>query len=85
MSKGDQYVKLVEWSDQDGCFIGSCPELFYGGCHGPDARDVFSELCTIVDETVEIYERDGRFPYPQRHDVDEAGGKKHRQECPCYS
>ena len=49
MSKGDRYVKLVEWSEQDACFIGSCPELFYGGCHGPDAKDVFSELCTIVD------------------------------------
>jgi predicted RNase H-like HicB family nuclease len=65
MSKGDQYVKLVEWSDQDGCFIGSCPKLFYGGCHGPDARDVLAERCTIVDETVEIYERDGRpLPVP---------------------
>ena len=64
MTKGDKYVKLVEWSDQDECFIGSCPELFYGGCHGPDARVVFSELCTIVDETVEIYERDGR-PLPE--------------------
>ena len=27
MSKGDEYVKLVEWSDEDACFIGSCPEL----------------------------------------------------------
>ena len=44
MTKADRYVKLVEWSDEDGCFIGSCPELFYGGCHGGDARSVFSEL-----------------------------------------
>jgi predicted RNase H-like HicB family nuclease len=63
MSKGDKYVKLVEWSDEDQCFIGSCPELFYGGCHGPDARKVFSELCDIVEETVAIYEREGR-PLP---------------------
>jgi len=60
MKKGDKYVKLVEWSEQDQCFIGSCPELFYGGCHGSDARLVFSELCDIVDETVELYEQDGR-------------------------
>lgn len=59
MSKGDKYVKLVEWSDTDACFIGSCPELFFGGCHGADAKEVFSELCTIVDEIVDIYERDG--------------------------
>jgi predicted RNase H-like HicB family nuclease len=63
MSKGDKYVKLVEWSDEDQCFIGSCPELFYGGCHGQDARRVFSELCEIVEETIGIYEREGR-PLP---------------------
>jgi predicted RNase H-like HicB family nuclease len=64
MSKGDRYVKLIEWSEEDGCFIGSCPELFYGGCHGSDARAVFSELCEVIDETVEIYERDGK-PLPE--------------------
>ncbi len=65
MSKGDKYVKLVEWSEEDGCFIGSCPELFYGGCHGDDPRAVFDELCQIVEETVELYQRDGKsLPTP---------------------
>jgi predicted RNase H-like HicB family nuclease len=64
MSKGDKYVKLVEWSDEDGCFIGSCPELFYGGCHGSDAKSVFSELCEIIEDTIELYEREGR-PLPE--------------------
>jgi predicted RNase H-like HicB family nuclease len=65
MSKGDKYVKLVEWSDEDECFIGSCPELFYGGCHGSDPKSVFSELCNIIDETIEIYHREGRpLPVP---------------------
>lgn len=65
MTKADKYVKLVEWSDEDGCFIGSCPELFYGGCHGTDAKAVFSELCAIIDETVELYEREGKaLPEP---------------------
>jgi predicted RNase H-like HicB family nuclease len=63
MSNGDKYVKLVEWSEEDSCFIGSCPELFYGGCHGRDARGVFAELCEIVEETVQLYEQDGR-PLP---------------------
>lgn len=63
MSKGDRYLKLVEWSEEDGCFIGSCPELFYGGCHGSDAKAVFAELCEIVDEAVEVCERDGK-PLP---------------------
>jgi len=64
MIQADRYVRLVEWSDEDGCFIGSCPELFYGGCHGSDPRAVFDELCQIVEETVENYTRDGK-PLPQ--------------------
>jgi len=65
MSKGEKYVKLIEWSEKDSCFIGSCPELFYGGCHGSDAKEVFNELCQIVEETVELYKQDGKsLPIP---------------------
>lgn len=64
MSRGDKYVKLVEWSDEDACFIGSCPELFYGGCHGTDAKAVFAELCAIVEDSIGLYEREGR-PLPE--------------------
>jgi predicted RNase H-like HicB family nuclease len=65
MSEGDRYVKIVEWSDQDGCFIGSSPELFYGGCHGEDPRLVFDELCQIVEETIALYKQDGKaLPKP---------------------
>ena len=65
MSKGDRYVRLVEWSDEDGCFIGSCPELFYGGCHGQDAKAVFAELCEIIEDTIKVYEREGKaLPEP---------------------
>jgi predicted RNase H-like HicB family nuclease len=63
MKNADKYVKLVEWSEQDACFIGSCPELFYGGCHGSDAKQVFSDLCQIVDETLVIYSQEGK-PLP---------------------
>jgi predicted RNase H-like HicB family nuclease len=61
MSKGDRYVKLVEWSDEDACFIGSCPELFYGGCHGQDARTVFSDLCDLIDDSIQLYESEGKI------------------------
>jgi len=63
MSKGDRYVKLIEWSEEDNCFIGSCPELFYGGCHGRDAKILFAELCDIVEEAIALYEQDGK-PLP---------------------
>jgi predicted RNase H-like HicB family nuclease len=60
MKEGARYVKIVEWSDEDQCFVGSCPGLFYGGCHGPDEKGVFSELCELVDETIELYRNEGR-------------------------
>ena len=49
MRDSARYVKIVEWSDEDQCFVGSCPGLFYGGCHGDDEQAVFAELCEIVD------------------------------------
>jgi len=63
MNEGAKYLKIIEWSDEDGCFIGSCPELFYGGCHGDNERKVFDELCQVVKETIELYRQNGK-PLP---------------------
>ena len=63
MKESSRYVKIVEWSDDDHCFIGSCPGLLYGGCHGDDEMEVFSELCKIVAETIEVYRDQGK-PLP---------------------
>jgi predicted RNase H-like HicB family nuclease len=60
MSESAHYVKIVEWSNEDQCFVGSCPGLFYGGCHGSDEKQVFAELCEIVEETIELYRQDGK-------------------------
>ncbi len=61
MHKGTKYIKLVEWSEEDGCYIGSCPELFYGGCHGKQEQEVFIKLCRIIEETIELYKQDGKL------------------------
>ena len=47
-----RYLKIVEWSDEDRCFVGRCPGLFFGGCHGTDETKVYKELCGIVEEHV---------------------------------
>ncbi|MEJ7590057.1 MAG: type II toxin-antitoxin system HicB family antitoxin [Planctomycetaceae bacterium] len=60
MNQPSRYVKIVEWSDEDNCFLGSCPGLFFGGCHGDDEQTVFAELCQIVEETVQLYQQEGR-------------------------
>ncbi|BBO16477.1 type II toxin-antitoxin system HicB family antitoxin [Candidatus Brocadia pituitae] len=63
MKDSMHYVKIIEWSDEDQCSVGSCPGLFYGGCHGNDEKEVFAELCEIVEETIEFYKKDGK-PLP---------------------
>ena len=50
-----RYVKIVEWSEEDQCYVGSSPGLIYGGCHDDDERAVFDELCRIVEEAIELY------------------------------
>ena len=60
MKESARYVKIVEWSEEDQCFVGSCPGLLFGGCHGGDEQAVFAELCEIVNETLALYARDGR-------------------------
>ena len=44
MKDSARYVKIVEWSEEDQCYIGSSPGLIYGGCRGDDERIVFDEL-----------------------------------------
>ena len=64
MKDSARYAKIVEWSEEDGCYVGSCPGLMFGGCHGDDEKAVFEELCQIVEEMVELYKRDKK-PLPR--------------------
>ncbi len=63
MKDSAKYVKIVEWSEEDHCFVGSAPGLMYGGCHGSDEKKVFYELCELVEETIELYRKEGK-PLP---------------------
>lgn len=60
MKDSARYAKIVEWSEEDQCFIGSAPGLVYGGCHGDDEKEVFNELCQIVEEAIALYVEDGK-------------------------
>lgn len=63
MKESALYAKIVEWSEEDQCFVGSAPGLVYGGCHGMEEREVFDQLCVIVEEIIELYHQEGR-PLP---------------------
>lgn len=63
MRESARYAKIVAWSEEDHCFVGSAPGLLYGGCHGSDEVEVFAELCRVVEEAIELYHREGK-PLP---------------------
>ena len=65
MTAAAQYIKIVEWSDEDETFVGQCPGVIGPCCHGPDEIEVYRELCAIVAEWVEIARQDGHtLPAP---------------------
>ena len=59
MKKSDQYLKLVEWSDEDQCYIGRIPGLTLGGVHGKKEKKVYAELCDLANELIAMYEEEG--------------------------
>ena len=60
-----RYTKFVEWSDEDQCFIGRCPEIMAGGVHGLDEAKVYAELCQAVEEMIALIQADGqKLPEP---------------------
>jgi predicted HicB family RNase H-like nuclease len=60
----DRYLKIVEWSEEAGCYVGTCPGLMAGGVHGSDEAAVYAELCAAVEEWIEIHAEDGELPPP---------------------
>jgi predicted RNase H-like HicB family nuclease len=63
MTDSARYVKIVEWSDADGAFVGQCPGVIGPCCHGPDEAEVYRELYEIVDDWIALMKQDGK-PLP---------------------
>ena len=65
MSKkiSDNYLKIVEWSEDDQCYVGTAPGLIIGGVHGRNQKKVFDDLCDAVEEAIQILRKEGR-PLP---------------------
>lgn len=58
-----RYLKLVEWSEKDGCFVGSAPPIIGPCCHGKTEAEVMAQLTPIVEEWIEVMLKDGH-PLP---------------------
>jgi len=63
MKLRDRFLKIVEWSEQDGCYVGTAPGLIFGGVHGDNEVEVYKELVEAVEEAIELYQKDGK-PLP---------------------
>ncbi|QDT56765.1 hypothetical protein Pan44_48250 [Caulifigura coniformis] len=73
MKAADRYHKWVEWSDEDGVYLGRCPDLMTG-IHGDDPVKLYADLCEIVDEVIDQIEREGRrLPEPRTRPMQEVG------------
>ncbi len=56
------YLKLVRWSDEDDCYVGSIPDLCGDCCHGESETEVYAKLVAIADDLVEFYLKKGALP-----------------------
>lgn len=54
MTDSAKYVKIVEGSDEDQCFIGYCPGIIGPCYHGDDEVEVYRELCEIAEKWIAI-------------------------------
>jgi predicted RNase H-like HicB family nuclease len=61
----DAYHRWVEWSDEDGVYIGKCPDLITG-IHGEDPVEVYKELGQVVQEVIDHFQQEGRDLPPAR-------------------
>lgn len=60
--KASDYKVNVEWDERDECFIGRCPELFLGGCHGGDKSEVEERMHEIMEEVLQDLKKEGKAP-----------------------
>ena len=60
-----QYHLWVEWSNDDGVYIGKCPDLITG-IHGDDPVKLYGELVEVVEDVIQHFQAEGRALPPNR-------------------
>jgi predicted HicB family RNase H-like nuclease len=58
-----RYPRVIEWSPEDGVFVGSAPPLVGQCCHGATDVAVARRLAAIVEDLAEDV-LDGKMPAP---------------------
>jgi putative transcriptional regulator len=74
------YKVKIEYSDADGCYIGTCSDLFAGGCHAETIAEVREELAIIIEDLLNDCQTEGTPPpAPSVRTPRMAGALKARQ------
>ena len=64
-SKAKAYMKVIEWSEEEGCYIGSAPPLIGPCCRGTTEEEVYQQLAVTVDEwLMELERKRNALPEP---------------------
>jgi predicted RNase H-like HicB family nuclease len=58
----DKYFRWVEWSEEDQCYIGRCPDLFGGGVHSDDELDCARKLHDAIEDVGNDLKETGAWP-----------------------
>ncbi|MBI4658352.1 MAG: pilus assembly protein HicB [Verrucomicrobia bacterium] len=76
MKAQDQNLRFVRWEEEDGLYVGYCPDLFPRGgvCHAGTEDQAYRQLCALVAEEVEELQCAGRIlpppsPRPRREAI----------------
>lgn len=75
MKTQDKYLQYVQWEEEDGLYVGYCPDLFpFGGvCHGATAVEAYARLTEAVEDTVNTALEQGiELPPPSTRPMREA-------------
>ncbi len=88
MRESQHYLKIVEWAEEDQCFVGQCPGIVGPCCHGNDEAQVYAELCQIVEEWIIILKQEGK-PLPPttvgKNIVAHILNRVHSENAPLYA
>jgi len=74
MKLSDRYLKIVDWSEEDECYVGRCPGMMLGGVHGENEVEVYQELCEAVEEWLQVHDEE-KMPLPPFTSPREYSGK----------
>jgi predicted HicB family RNase H-like nuclease len=68
------YPRVIEWSEEDHCYVGSAPPLVGQCCHGATEAKVAAQLAIIVADLVQDV-IDGKMPEPEGQEGKSYSGK----------